>query len=351
MTLERAYRWLLACYPREHRRQYEEEMLGVLLDDADPGQRRPRAKDVRALLSSALRARTRHAVVNLSSEHWRAAAAVFGLVAPLALLAYAGRLPSLNLTLAALGGVPGFSSWQSWAQVYLPWESWVPAVGWLAVAVLAATRWRRAAAVLAWPAAALEMLRAFRDYNSDYYTLVVNLWPVALAVLAATALTVPARRSATALLGRWRIALLTGATLLVGGSLPTLAAMVFPSLQGGSVRTPLFFTNAVTTLEAALLSAGYLLGLGAVLSIGAPLRRRVLALLAPVGAMLLLRRIGYLYLPFLHGHPSSPDGPVGVNPGQGLLLVLIPILTLAIAVAGVHRRERPRLRHAPAPEN
>ncbi|MEV4756986.1 hypothetical protein AB0J86_18005 [Micromonospora sp. NPDC049559] len=350
MTLERAYRWLLACYPREHRRQYEEEMLGVLLDDADPGQRRPRAKDVRALLAGALRARTQQAVVDLSSEHWRSTAAVFGLVAPLALLAYAGRYPLFNLTMAAFWGVPGFSSWQSWAQAQLPWETWVPAVGWLAVAVLAATRWRRAAAVLAWPAAVLEVLRAARDHGY-YYTSVVGLWPVALAVLAAAALTVPASRSATALLGRWRIALLAGATLLVGSTLPTVAVMYFPAWQGGTVRTPLFFTNAVSALEAVLLGAGYLLGLGTVLSIRAPLRRRVLALLAPVGALLLLSRIGYVYLPFLHSHPFGPDEPAGLNPGQWLVLVLIPVLTLAVAVAAVHRWERPRPRHAPAGEN
>jgi hypothetical protein len=39
--LERAYRRLLACYPREFRRENGPEILAVLLADAPPGQRRP----------------------------------------------------------------------------------------------------------------------------------------------------------------------------------------------------------------------------------------------------------------------------------------------------------------------
>ena len=40
--LELRYRRLLALLPWEHRRRYEDEMLGVLLDGAKEGQRRPR---------------------------------------------------------------------------------------------------------------------------------------------------------------------------------------------------------------------------------------------------------------------------------------------------------------------
>ena len=39
--LERAYRRLLAWYPRAFRRENEQEILAVLLADAPPGQRRP----------------------------------------------------------------------------------------------------------------------------------------------------------------------------------------------------------------------------------------------------------------------------------------------------------------------
>ncbi|MFI5064156.1 MAG: hypothetical protein ACHP9Z_09290 [Streptosporangiales bacterium] len=43
--LERRYRRLLAWYPAGHRRDHEEEMLGVLLAAARGGQRRPALGD------------------------------------------------------------------------------------------------------------------------------------------------------------------------------------------------------------------------------------------------------------------------------------------------------------------
>jgi hypothetical protein len=43
MALERHYRRLLRCYPPSHRAAHREEMLGVLLEVARPGQRRPDA--------------------------------------------------------------------------------------------------------------------------------------------------------------------------------------------------------------------------------------------------------------------------------------------------------------------
>ena len=39
--LERGYRRLLACYPRAYRQESEQEILGVLMDSARDGQRRP----------------------------------------------------------------------------------------------------------------------------------------------------------------------------------------------------------------------------------------------------------------------------------------------------------------------
>ena len=40
-ALERRYQRLLGCYPPSHRALHREEMLGVLLDTARPGQRTP----------------------------------------------------------------------------------------------------------------------------------------------------------------------------------------------------------------------------------------------------------------------------------------------------------------------
>lgn len=51
--LERRYRRLLACYPRAFRREYEQEILSVLMAGALEGQRRPRLGEVANLIRHA----------------------------------------------------------------------------------------------------------------------------------------------------------------------------------------------------------------------------------------------------------------------------------------------------------
>jgi hypothetical protein len=59
--LERRYRRLLAAYAAAFRREYEQEMLAVLMAGAEQGQRWPRLAEVADLLRSAtfMRLRTR----------------------------------------------------------------------------------------------------------------------------------------------------------------------------------------------------------------------------------------------------------------------------------------------------
>jgi len=49
--LERAYRRLLAWYPRKFRRENEQEILAVLIAGAPPGQRRPGLAEAADLLA------------------------------------------------------------------------------------------------------------------------------------------------------------------------------------------------------------------------------------------------------------------------------------------------------------
>jgi hypothetical protein len=57
--LERRYRRLLACYPRAFRREYEHEMLSVLMAAAGEGQQRPRLGEAVDLVGSAIWMRLR----------------------------------------------------------------------------------------------------------------------------------------------------------------------------------------------------------------------------------------------------------------------------------------------------
>ena len=51
--LERRYRRLLRCYPPSHSEVHREEMLGVLLATARPGQRAPGARQTVNLVAAA----------------------------------------------------------------------------------------------------------------------------------------------------------------------------------------------------------------------------------------------------------------------------------------------------------
>lgn len=87
--LERGYRRLLAFYPRSFRREQEEEMLGVLMATARPGQRRPGPAEAADVIISGLRMRLRRAGWGPVSQAWADALAVLSVAAPLFLLVVA----------------------------------------------------------------------------------------------------------------------------------------------------------------------------------------------------------------------------------------------------------------------
>ncbi|MER5998400.1 hypothetical protein ABT120_07500 [Nonomuraea angiospora] len=84
--LEARYRRLLACYPRDHRERHEEEMIGVLLAGARPGQLRPHPADAADLLWGALRVHVRRAFGPASGPVWREGLAVAVALWPLLML-------------------------------------------------------------------------------------------------------------------------------------------------------------------------------------------------------------------------------------------------------------------------
>jgi len=57
--LERRYRRCLALYPKSFRAEREDEMVAVLMQGADPGQTRPRAREAADLVTHGLRRRAR----------------------------------------------------------------------------------------------------------------------------------------------------------------------------------------------------------------------------------------------------------------------------------------------------
>jgi len=117
--LEQRYRLLLACYPAEHRSDYGEEMIGVLLASAGTDQRRPGIADTLDLIGGAGRVRLRRLLTGSPDPGWRDALALTSLLAPVVLVALA-----LRQNLAWLGA--------------LAWHNVVPDSGLIGVAVVLA---------------------------------------------------------------------------------------------------------------------------------------------------------------------------------------------------------------------
>jgi hypothetical protein len=84
--LEVGYRRLLRWYPAVYRKRHEEEILGVLMAAAQPGQRRPGTRDSLDLLWSALKIRIRMTLRGADSQPWAAALAMVGVLLPLLML-------------------------------------------------------------------------------------------------------------------------------------------------------------------------------------------------------------------------------------------------------------------------
>lgn len=164
--LEARYRRLLRWYPPSYRGRHEDEILGVLMAAAQPGQRRPGARESLDLLWSALQIRIRMILRGADSQPWADALAQAGLLIPLLMLLmklteflYTGARHGFGTPADILIGAygrPGAYAFSFQANPYSValagnvtdalTKGPLPA---LLLAVLVCLGWRRAAAVLA----------------------------------------------------------------------------------------------------------------------------------------------------------------------------------------------------------
>jgi len=246
--LERRYRRLLSWYPRDHREQHADEMLGVLLAGAG-GRTRPSRGETVDLLRGAARIHLRRVVgIDGALDH-RNVWAIVSLLGPVLLLA---------------GSVPVLERLADWFQIgfldltpdALTWALWA------AVAVLSLLRMRRTAAVGAWLANVTYLVPAVVEYL--HWDLVI-LYPgwLLLGVTVAAALTFsPGPALGWRLVGRWRVAMLVAAlgvsVLLLMTSVGTFDMLPTPiwaaaELYWGGMFTP--YAVAVVVLAVAIVVA------------------------------------------------------------------------------------------------
>jgi len=237
-ALERRYRRLLRCYPPGHRQVHREEMLGVLLATARPGQRAPGARQTVNLVACGLAIRARRA---LAGEPWQDALAVVSLTTPavmliIATLDFAAGIREAVVELHANPEAGPF--WQPWHGPFLGGPAMVM-IGWLAVVLLGLTGRRRAAAAIASIALALGLfdllavlIQQSRAWSGGLpmFLITAGQGPVIIASLAACSLAFSAGpRRGLAIAGRRHACLMIAALAGVFG-LPEIVLMVRPSM-------------------------------------------------------------------------------------------------------------------------
>ena len=236
-ALERRYRRLLRCYPPSHREFHREEMLGVLLAAARPGQRTPGLRGTVNLAACGLAIRVRRIPGWLAADAGQDALAVVSLIAPAVVVILIALAPApMNVTAAAR--VP------FWTLPPFP-PSTLVMTAWLAVVLLGLTGGRAAAVViafisvtiawLAWLALSVQLLGPGPwRLGPGPGGLVQFLGPaggipIVLASLAACSLAFsPGPRRGLAIAGWWR-ACLTIAALSAGFGFPFIVQRVHPA--------------------------------------------------------------------------------------------------------------------------
>jgi hypothetical protein len=344
--MERRYRRLLTLYPRAHRQEHAEEMIGVLFAAADYDARirapKPVAWALRSaqhvadcadLVAGAARIRGRMVVHRVKQatrsswmvrdRRWSDALAVVSVIAPLLLLVAA--LAEFHLPQAVASSLTGHPQWRLTATLGLgdlPLAAGAPAV-----AALALLRLRRLAGLGAVAAATGQVAAAMQRPAPPFtgYSSPVVAFTVLLACTAAAALLIsPGPDRGLALLTRGGAGLIGAGALVLGGF--SVGGNVWLASPGGFTRG---LGSEVTGLPGDLLIAAVLVGVAAG-CLRAPVSRRVLALLAiPVIPYALL------WQEKLASDLFGQAGAASVSISSSLpLLYLPPLLLAAVIVAG-----------------
>ncbi len=254
-VLERRYLRLLRCYPPTHREFHQEEMLGVLLAAARPGQRTPGLGQAVNLAACGLVIRVRRIPGWLAADAGQDALAVVSLIAPPVVLILL-VLERAAMNAAASARVP---FWPLLPVLPSLGESVVVMIAWLAVVVLGLTGRRRTAAKIASISLTLALLVVLVVLMQPgqpgrpgglVQFLPFGDVPVVLASLAACSLALsPGPLRGLAIVG-WRRACLMIAGLSAGFGFPSIVQLVHPAAPPGDLAFRLLGVLAIAVAVA-----------------------------------------------------------------------------------------------------
>ncbi|WP_400111425.1 hypothetical protein [Cellulosimicrobium funkei] len=253
-ALVRDYRRLLRLFPYTYRRAHEAEMLGHLVDAAQPGQSRP----TRAERWDLLRAAAREwllAPLGSTPRQRRAATGLLLVVLPAVLVVMAARVLAFAAAIVeAMLGPSGHAPLLTTVPTASMWTLWLAAV---ALTLAGAQRVGLAAAVLAAVAGVGGLVLSLGSGNS-YAAYLDTPWVAGVAVYAGV---LAGRRTCRVGRERW---MLRGATL--GAMTLTLGAVVAAtSADAASFGVPWWSGVALSPWTPPALAAPAVLLLGAAL--------------------------------------------------------------------------------------
>ncbi len=294
------YRRLLALYPAEFRREYEEEMLGVLMADPRPG-----PGQVSDLLRGAVTARLRQPFA--ARHEWRRAARVVQLFGAILMLAVSVRLVVGTAMSSTYPGAPAFT---------LDTVTIVRLTGWTMVVIAAVLGARLFGLAGAITGLAGEIASPAQYYAETPATVLHVFWLITAAAVVLVA------------------GLVADCGPRPRGWLPVVLAGVGIAFSGALLRTGLW-----PVYQALPVLLPVLAGLG-VLRQDPAVRLRVLACTVPVLVTAPLVMVGFGG--FMRHNQLHPESLRMLGPAHWAVLVLIPAAAFLVAAELARRFEMNR---------
>jgi hypothetical protein len=297
------YRRLLALYPSSFRREYEEEMLGVLMADPRPG-----PGQVFDLVRGAVAARLRQPFA--AGDDWRRATRVMQLFGSILLLA-------VSLRLVAQQAIRAIRH-PDWAPFALDTVTAVRLTGWTVVVLAAFLGFRLLGLAGAITGLSGEIANPAQYYADTPATVLHAFWLIMTAAVVLLAGLVADRGPRPR---GWPLAALAGVGIVCCWSALSLNPWAIPA----------YYWSVWQALPPLLIVVA---GLG-VLRQEPAVRRRVLALAVPVLVTVPLVRVGFDG--FIMHNQGHPEALRMLGPGHYAVLVLIPMVAF-LAAAELNRR-------------